>query len=188
MARVARLLGDASSGRQLWYLAGGPGGSAALRCPDQEAADSPAGPLVAPEESDACIASLIAGRDDLDALTGTRSAQDLGALVHADGAVREALVLPAFSYLEFDDWMNTVGLTLLEGCGDDPVCSETLGDDPVGLAAGLRARLEAGHCAALGLVTPVHGLLGYLLYDHGTRELVPPLLHRLARGAQDDVA
>ncbi len=112
---LRRLRGSGDGGRQLWYLAGGPGDpvggglgrlrgvlddpeldlygidhrgtgdSADLRCPDQEAADSFDGSEIVGEEWQACIAHIVATREDLWALTATQSAWDLGRAIERVG-------------------------------------------------------------------------------------------------------
>ena len=108
---VKRIAAATESRRQLWFLDGGPGdagraslerlaaalddpyldvytadhrgvgGTALLTCPDQQAPDSPEGREVAGEEWIGCIEHIRATRTDLDALTVTATARDLGSLV-----------------------------------------------------------------------------------------------------------
>lgn len=129
-----RVLGASPGGRQLWYLAGGPGdavggalgrlatliddaeldlyaldhrgtgGSGLLACPDQQAPESMQGTEISAEEWPDCIEHIRGTRDDLEFLTVSQSARDLGAVIEMlrpDGA--EVYVLGA-SYGTF--WAN----------------------------------------------------------------------------------
>jgi len=101
-------VGTAGAGRELWYLAGGPGdavggalgrladllddptldlygidhrgtgASGKLECPAEAAADSPDGAEITDEEWPACITYLEETRADLAFLTVTQAAMDLG--------------------------------------------------------------------------------------------------------------
>lgn len=113
--------GDGAAPIRLWYLAGGPGdaatqalhrlrevfpdsdidlyaldhrgtgGSARLGCPEQEDPASAEGTEIVATEWPACMEWLADHRDDLDALTATASARDLGAVIAslADGGHRD---------------------------------------------------------------------------------------------------
>jgi alpha-beta hydrolase superfamily lysophospholipase len=113
---LRRVRGGGDGARQLWYLAGGPGdpvggalgrlaalfgdsgldmygidhrgtgASGDLRCPDQEEASSPDGTEIARDEWPKCVAHIVETRPDLDLLTVTQSAMDLGRAIDAVAA------------------------------------------------------------------------------------------------------
>ena len=119
---------------QLWFLPGGPGdsgiealgrlhalfgelavdiysldprgvgGTALLRCPEQEAEDSDEGRELSTDEWPACIDWLAANRSDLDYLTTTASARDLGALVDTMTAPEDRVIVFGASYGTY--WAN----------------------------------------------------------------------------------
>lgn len=121
--------------RQLWFLDGGPGdsglasltrvvalledsgvdfytldhrgvgNSALLECPDEQAADSAEGREITALEWPACIAYLRTRRTDLDWLTTTESAHDLGALIDATSEPHDQVILFGASYGTY--WANT---------------------------------------------------------------------------------
>jgi pimeloyl-ACP methyl ester carboxylesterase len=103
------------------------------------------------------------------------------------GAVLEALVPPGFSYAAFDDAMNEIGLAIMDRCEATPACRRHFAGSPRRQAVELRQRLSSGHCQRLQLATPVHWMLGSLLYDDALRAFVPPLVHRIARCNDADV-
>ena len=108
---VKRILASDESTRQLWFLDGGPGdagsaslerlatvladphldvytadhrgvgGTALLSCPDQQAPDSPDGSEITSVEWAVCMDHIRATRSDLDGLTATETARDLGRLI-----------------------------------------------------------------------------------------------------------
>ncbi len=125
---------EAGSRSQIWYLPGGPGdsgiealgrlhaifgelpvdiysldprgvgGTALLRCPEQEADDSEEGRELSADEWPACIEWLAANRSDLDYLTSTASARDLGALVDALSKPENRVIIFGASYGTY--WAN----------------------------------------------------------------------------------
>ncbi len=104
-----------------------------------------------------------------------------------DGAILEALVPHDASYRSFDFWMNDAGMRLMKRCAADPSCVSALGEDPMGLAKRLPARLAEGHCGALDFPVPVTWFLGSMLYDHGLRGMLPRLVQMIDRCGEDDV-
>ena len=108
---VKRILASDESTRQLWFLDGGPGdagsaslerlatvladphldvytadhrgvgGTALLSCPVQQAPDSPDGSEITSVEWAVCMDHIRATRSDLDGLTATETARDLGRLI-----------------------------------------------------------------------------------------------------------
>ncbi len=123
---LRRVRGSGRGARQLWYLPGGPGdavggalgrlaailddpeldvygidhrgtgASADLRCPVEESPDSPDGSEITSEEWAACIAHISATRTDLEQLTVTQSARDLGVAIRrvGDDAERAGVARP----------------------------------------------------------------------------------------------
>ncbi len=134
VGRITRA-GAAAGRTQLWFLAGGPGdsgiealgrlaevfagvdvdlytldhrgvgGSAALRCPEQEAEDSSEGREIAAEEWQACRDWLRATRGDLEVLTTRNAAEDLGALINRLRRPGDRIVVFGASYGTY--WANT---------------------------------------------------------------------------------
>lgn len=119
---------------QLWYIPGGPGdsgiealgrlhaifgelavdiysldprgvgGTALLRCPEQEAEESEEGREVSTEEWSACIEWLAANRSDLGYLTTTASARDLGAAIGMMSTPDDRVIIFGASYGTY--WAN----------------------------------------------------------------------------------
>jgi len=119
---------------QLWYIPGGPGdsgiealgrlhaifgdlavdiysldprgvgGTALLRCPEQEAEDSEEGGELSTEEWSACIDWLAENRSDLEYLTTTASARDLGAVVGIMSTPEDRVIIFGASYGAY--WTN----------------------------------------------------------------------------------
>ncbi len=134
VARIRGNGDPAQPRRQIWFLDGGPGdsgiaslkrvreviadpeldyytldhrgvgGSALLACPQQQATDSEDGREITEQEWPACMASLRANRQDLDALTTTQSAHDLGALVNRLARPQDQVVVFGASYGTY--WAN----------------------------------------------------------------------------------
>lgn len=82
----------------------GVGGTAVLRCPEQEAEDSDEGRALSTDEWPACIDWLTANRSDLGYLTTTASARDLGALIDMMSTPEDRVIIFGASYGSY--WTN----------------------------------------------------------------------------------
>ncbi|MFV1987735.1 MAG: serine aminopeptidase domain-containing protein [Gemmatimonadota bacterium] len=253
---LRRVRGSGEGVRQLWYLAGGPGdavggalgrvadiladpgldvygvdhrgtgASADLRCPLEESPDSPDGSEITSEEWPTCVAYITDTRDDLDWLTVTQSAYDLGAAIkivadeaeRAGGARPRAFVFGAsfgsfwanrylqlfpdqpagvildgivpadWSFAEFDASLDGTARVWLARCGADAECGARLGEDPAATIEGVLARLDDGHCPALGVdARTARILMGVvLMVDDIPNGLIPAMAYRWDRCAWQD--
>ena len=134
VGRIMGTQDGAAGRTQIWYIPGGPGdsgiealgrlhdifgglpvdiysldprgvgGTALLRCPEQEAEESEEGRELSTQEWPACMQWLVANRSDLDSLTTTASARDLGALVDIMAAAEDRVVIFGASYGTY--WAN----------------------------------------------------------------------------------
>jgi pimeloyl-ACP methyl ester carboxylesterase len=125
---------DGEARTQFWYLPGGPGdsgietldrlhdifgdlgidiysldhrgvgGTALLRCPVQETEDSEEGRELSSAEWPACVEWLSANRDDLNYLTATAAAQDLGAVIDLTMGADDRVIIFGASYGTY--WAN----------------------------------------------------------------------------------
>jgi pimeloyl-ACP methyl ester carboxylesterase len=159
----------------------GIGGSGRLGCPAEDA-DSLFGAAVAEAEWPSCLESLVAERgEELDFITTTASARDLGALIGTLGADRQTFVWggsygtyavlrylhlfpdqpagvilegiqhPARDFVGYDADIDRVSHDLFDVCAQDPDCAEHFAGDPWQTAQAAVASLDAGHCPELGL-------------------------------------
>ena len=108
------------------------------------------------------------------------------AVLHPDqptGVLIDAAVQPGASLAEFPTQFEPIGRTVLgDLCPLEAVCAEKLGPDPVAFAEALSARLDAGHCAELGLeADALRNVFGVFLMSYTLREWLPALLYRLDR-------
>ncbi|AKF04187.1 alpha/beta hydrolase family protein [Sandaracinus amylolyticus] len=104
----------------------------------------------------------------------------------ADGVVLDSMCAPDDCFLsEQDLWEDEAGRAILARCTEHEACRAHLGDDPVAALATLHERVAAGHCPMLGDpavdVELLRTALGQMMFGYGTRQLVPALIHRMAR-------
>ena len=106
-----------------------------------------------------------------------------------DAVVLDSVSVPGKSFADTDLQPDVVAMELAARCEADPVCGDRMGPDPWATTVDVVAMLEAGHCEDAGLVGgSVPLAFSQLLADVELRTAVFPLLHRLQRCEDDDIA
>ena len=109
-----------------------------------------------------------------------------------DGVVLDSIAPPNLLLNEYDERWNFTGRRFLEVCGRDAFCASKLGPDPWQRTTALFAKIDTGHCQALGRPTTIRSILrqmnGQLLNDWASRLLIPAIIFRADRCEQRDVA
>jgi len=113
-----------------------------------------------------------------------------------DGVVLDSICPAGSCYLDrYDRWNDSVGGQLLDACAEDPVCGPklaTLAATPRAALAQTYARLAAGElCPAIADRLDRDQLrvaLTGLLLSWSQRVLIPPVIYRLDRCGDHDVA
>ncbi len=91
-----------------------------------------------------------------------------------------------------DVWMNDLGKSWMEACAADTFCASKLGPDPWATMTAALDALDAGACpgvTALGVDRPtLQEWFTALFYQWQFRPLITPMVHRLLRCDDSDVA
>jgi pimeloyl-ACP methyl ester carboxylesterase len=104
------------------------------------------------------------------------------------GVILDSVVLPSQKLNGYDGQTDTVARRIAEICANDPVCSSKLGEDPWSVVENVVQRVEQGHCPEAGVGDLISPILAAYLTVIDLREVVLPLVYRLDRCTQDDVA
>ena len=108
----------------------------------------------------------------------------------SDGVTMLGIAAPGFSFNNWTEDFNQVGLDFLSLCDTDPVCAVEFGPDAVNHAFQILVDVAQGQCAAAGL--DVDTLRGYfasrVAWHWEDRALIPAILHRLERCNATDIA
>ncbi len=111
------------------------------------------------------------------------------ATIEVDGVILDGVVPPGDLFLsERNDKTDRVVHRLAQACAHDETCFSHLGADPWKTAVDALAQVDEGACEAAGVS---RGSLADLVYAMIARRqwgLVLPLMHRVARCSDDDVA
>lgn len=107
-----------------------------------------------------------------------------------DGVILDSIIPPGADYAEFEGHAHETGVAYLDLCAADTECSERLDSDPQAFMADVLDRMEDGHCADSDLGAESLKLLGggVLLGDQGLRSFLAPILYRLDRCNEGDIA
>ncbi|NVB83444.1 MAG: alpha/beta fold hydrolase [Kofleriaceae bacterium] len=106
-----------------------------------------------------------------------------------DGVILDSIASPGIELVSrYDLQFDPVAKELAALCASDATCRAKLGADPWARIAGLAARLDAGHCAALGVDgSTLRQLYPVFVRDRALRAHLYPLVYRLDRCADRDV-
>lgn len=89
-------------------------------------------------------------------------------------------------------WMNELGERWMDACAADAFCASKLGADPWQTMTQALNDFDAGSCpgvAALGFDRQaLHSFFSYFFYGWYERTLIAPMVYRLARCSDEDVA
>jgi len=108
-----------------------------------------------------------------------------------DGVILEGIAPAGTSFVHYDHFFNINAEKLFDLCGEDPLCSSKLGDEPWSLIEELLPMLDEGHCKPKPLSMDGYTfkmILAGMLYYSGVRELVPAAVYRANRCNEDDKA
>lgn len=109
----------------------------------------------------------------------------------ADGVVLDAFAL-GLDFADDDIYFNELGEKWMDACGQDATCAEKLGPDPWATMTDALDAFDAGSCpgiAALGFDRPtLHMFWSFFYYTWDLRSLVAPMVYRLERCEDRDVA
>jgi pimeloyl-ACP methyl ester carboxylesterase len=107
-----------------------------------------------------------------------------------DGVILDSIASPGIELASrYDLQFDPVAKELAALCASDATCRAKLGADPWARIAGMAARLDAGHCAALGVDgQTLRQLYPVFVRDRALRAHLYPLVYRLDRCADRDVA
>lgn len=107
-----------------------------------------------------------------------------------DGVILDSIASPGLELVSrYDLQFDPVAKELAALCAADATCGAKLGADPWAVIAGLPARLDAGHCAALGLDgATLRQLYPFFVREGALRAHLYPLVYRLDRCSDGDLA
>ena len=159
----------------------GIGGSGRLGCPEQESPQSEDGESISGAEWPGCIEAIEEEwGENLDQLTTSNSARDLGALIdhlaggeevfvyggsygtylairylqlfpdQPDGVIIDGISAPGTGFMHYDLGFNTTANALMDLCAADPSCAGHFQEHPWVVAGALIDAFDEGHCPALG--------------------------------------
>lgn len=106
-----------------------------------------------------------------------------------DAVVLDSVVSPGAQLeSDFDRQFDPVAQDIAALCAADPVCGEKMGPDPWARMVSLDAKLDAGHCAALGPALGAYrSMASSFLMDLRLRPHLFPIVYRIDRCAEEDV-
>lgn len=107
-----------------------------------------------------------------------------------DGVILDSIASPGVELVSrYDLQFDPVAKELAALCAADATCRSKLGADPWARIAALPARLDSGHCAALGLDgATLRQLYPFFVRDRALRAHLYPLVYRLDRCSGADLA
>lgn len=103
--------------------------------------------------------------------------------------ILDSVVSPNVQFLSrFDEQFDGVAKEYFDLCAADATCSSKVGPDPWAYLEGVYTKIDAGHCAQLGIARPLmRNIMAYLLEGWGRRQYALPLAYRLDRCDPADV-
>ncbi|WP_437635376.1 alpha/beta fold hydrolase [Sorangium sp. So ce854] len=107
-----------------------------------------------------------------------------------DGVILDSIASPGVEFVsQYDLQFDPVAKELATLCAADPVCGAKLGADPWATLTGVVAKLDAGHCAAVGLDgQALRQIYPFFVRIRELRAHLFPLVYRLERCHDGDVA
>ncbi|MBU1238122.1 alpha/beta hydrolase [Myxococcota bacterium] len=102
--------------------------------------------------------------------------------------ILDSLAIVGFCFLDdYDFSADAPAATILGLCGEDPLCSSKLGEDPEARARQILADVQGGHCAQGMSAETLQAVVFFVGQIWEARTMVPALFYRIARCDPGDV-